>query len=102
MVVILNNSNNSIINSSLSTIEISERCSYTNSMLIGGNNSDNYNLNLLSTELSSFYGKNIIFNSYNGSIYISGFDQRNIMNVLKMVLLNLLHQQQIIQSIHYI
>ena len=56
--------------------------------MIGGNNSydnnDNkYNLNLLSTELSLIYSKNIIFDSYNGSIYISGFDQRNTMNGIK-------------------
>ena len=39
--------------------------------------------NLLSTELLSFYSKNIIFDSYNGSIYISGFDQRTTMNGIK-------------------
>ena len=39
--------------------------------------------NLLSTELLSFYSKNIIFDSYNGSNYISGFDQRTTMNGIK-------------------
>ena len=40
-------------------------------------------MKLLNYQLSTLYGKNIIFDSYNGSIYISGFDQRNTMNGIK-------------------
>ena len=53
-------------------------------MAIGGTTtpSDNniYNLNLLQTELSSLYSKNLIFDSYNGSIFISGFHQKLYMS----------------------
>ena len=48
-------------------------------MAIGGTNipSDNntYSMIILQNELLKLYCKNIIFDSYNGSIYISGFDQ---------------------------
>ncbi len=66
----------SYINSSSSTITISEQCSTTNSMLIGGTrNNNNYNLNLLQTELQSLYGNNLIFDSKEGSIFINSFTQ---------------------------
>ena len=66
------------INSSNSSIILSERCSTTYSMAIGGitTPSDNniYAMNILSSELSLLYSKNIKFDSYNGSIHISGFN----------------------------
>ncbi len=77
MVVILFTDTTSYINST--TIIISERCSSTYSMAIGGtatpSDLNTYNLNLLQSELSSLHSKNIIFDSYNGTIFISGFDQ---------------------------
>ena len=59
----------SYINSSSSTIKISERCSSNYSMAIGGittpsiSDNNTYLMNILSTELSSLYSTNIIFDS---------------------------------------
>ena len=54
------------------------------SMTIGGTrrpyDNNTYSMNILQTELSSLYSKNIQFDSYNGSIYISGFIQSTHMN----------------------
>ena len=72
----------SIINASSSTVEISQQCSSKTSILIGDND-NKYNLNLSSPELLSFYSKNIMFDSYNASIYISGFNQSFSMNGVK-------------------
>ena len=53
-----------------SLIKISERCSST---IPSDNNI--YSMNILQSELNNFYSKNLIFDSYNGSIYVSGIDQ---------------------------
>ncbi len=68
-----NNSQTTYINSSQSTILISERCSIKNSFLIGGDNqipNDNnkYNMIILRDELSLLFRKNIIFESLLGNI----------------------------------
>ncbi len=39
-----------------------------------------HNLNLIHSELSSLHSKNIIFDSYNGTIFISAFDQSTYKN----------------------
>ena len=51
-------------------------------MHIGGiseipTNNISYSMNILSSELSQMHATNLIFDSKNGSIYISGIDQTN-------------------------
>ena len=80
----ITNNTSSYINSSLSTIIISERCSTNYSMTIGGTttpiNNYKYIMNIFTTELSSLYATNIEFLSYSGSIYVSGLQQSIDMN----------------------
>ena len=82
--IMFNNVTTTKINSTQSSIIISQRCSSSNSILIGGETEiSTYNLKLLREELSVFSSKNIEFNSYNGTIYIAGFDQSIDMNDIK-------------------
>eukprot|EP01083_Nonionella_stella_P119402 356888_1 len=78
-------SSSSIINATNSSIMISERCSTRYSMAIGGSTSpsdgNTYSMNILSSQLSSLFARHIIFDSYNGSIFVSGFDETNDMSV---------------------
>ncbi len=51
-------------------------------MAIGGSTApsdgNTYNLNLIKTELSQLFSKNLIFDSYNGSININGISNGEI------------------------
>ncbi len=68
-----------LINASESSIVISERCSSTYSMAIGGAapplDSNTYLLHLRADELQSLYCRDLSFESYDGAIHVSGFDQ---------------------------
>ena len=75
--------NGSSINASLSTIKISEIYSNNYSIAIGINlpsDGNNYNMVLNETVLSNLYCSNLIFNSFNGSIFITGITQSTNMN----------------------
>ncbi|MCP4243751.1 MAG: hypothetical protein GY772_24625, partial [bacterium] len=70
-----------LLNASLSTITLSERCSTTHSMLIGGSQSNSsFTLNLLSDELSNLYTQSLILDSYGGAVEIAGFSQSTDMS----------------------
>ena len=70
---------------SQSTIKISEMCSSTTSILIGGTQHipfDNnvYSMKLLNNELATLHSKNVRFESNNGTVNIAGFEQSIDMN----------------------
>ena len=72
------------LNASASQITISERCSSLCSIAMGGDAAPSdgcsYLLNLVRSELSSLHCRDLLIDSQNGSIFVSGVDQGSDMS----------------------
>ena len=67
------------VNASASTLTISERCSATFSMAVGGTQTpgdgERYAMNIVQAELARLFAQSLVLDSFNGSIFVAGLEQ---------------------------